>query len=452
MSKNFRTSTGLRLDKTFKQNLVQAIFDFTISMIEVLKPVRNEIGQITNFRILIIHKDLKKFLEKQEFESKSFLEEFPEPITSGLFNKLVAVVEKKEILDEIFEFHEAGKSKWLHFKTKIMEDGIILFREDVTDRVTAENQAHHQKNFSGAIASNTTRYSETEQQLQQNKKFLDNMMNTLPCKIKNTQKHSEENIKRLNQVIVIKNRESEFRNSELNLLANVAGPKYVETFRNVYMLLENIITRDSKYLSNSSKADLRRIQSAFQSLRLTTEEIVNYSTIHSEPVDIQIDLNNTLKILENEWKNQIAETGTTINYDNLPNVLGQPILIMMLFRHLITNAIKFRSRDRKPDILIKSHHVDGINLYNSEFMDNIKFIVVSIIDNGIGFDNKYANDIFSLFFRLHEKGIYKGSGMGLPICKKIMEVHQGFITAESRNFNGASFNCFFPSERIRGIF
>jgi signal transduction histidine kinase len=84
-------------------------------------------------------------------------------------------------------------------------------------------------------------------------------------------------------------------------------------------------------------------------------------------------------------------------------------------------------------------------------MTNIKFTVVSIIDNGIGFDNRRAKDIFSLFFTLHDKGKYKGSGMGLPICKKIMDIHQGFITAVSRNFHGATFNCFFPSETIRNI-
>jgi light-regulated signal transduction histidine kinase (bacteriophytochrome) len=77
-------------------------------------------------------------------------------------------------------------------------------------------------------------------------------------------------------------------------------------------------------------------------------------------------------------------------------------------------------------------------------MGNITFTVVAIIDNGIGFDKHYAEDIFSLFFKLHDKGKYRGSGIGLPICKKIMDIHQGFITAESRNFNGAIFNCFFP--------
>ncbi|HTE26924.1 sensor histidine kinase [Flavitalea sp.] len=665
MNSKFRTSLSLKLDMPFKENFVQALFDFVFNMIQILKPVRSEIGLITNFRIMIISNDLKEFPEKPEFENKLYLEEFPESISSGLFDKLVNVVERKEALDGIFHFHECEISKWLHFKAKKLEDGMIIFREDVTERVQSEKQAEQQTHFAEHIGSmtpdiiqvvdiekqeviysnriiyedlgytsfeirdltlnrtlflhhpddrqkvlefrnsfetasenevkeyegrilskdgnwiwytslgrvfeqneqgrptqyikvsrNITRYKETERQLEQSKIFLEDIMNTVPAIITvysigenkiiyanenrlmdlgdtsgqifqlsndqwiallihpddqvavqqfmsernklhdgeileiehrlkmrkgdwqwyktsskvfardtsgvatqiisfitniNTQKQSEENIRRLSQMLVIKNLEFESCNSELNLFANVAGHEYKETFRHLYTLLENTITRDGKYLSNGSKADLRRIQSSFQKLKLLTEDIIFYSTIHSNTVEIQVDLNDTIKTLENELKDQIAETGTTINYDNLPNVIGQPVLIALLLRHLIVNAIKFRSPDRKPNILIKYYCLDGINLHSNDVMGNIKFTVVSIIDNGIGFDNQYAKDIFSLFFRLHDKGKYKGSGMGLPVCKKIMVIHQGFITAESSNFHGATFNCFFPSETIKNI-
>jgi len=252
-------------------------------------------------------------------------------------------------------------------------------------------------------------------------------------------------------MFVVKNREFESCNSELGLFANIAGHEYKETFRQLYTLLENTITRDGKNLSNGGKADLRRIQASFQKLKLLTEDIISFSAIHSNAAEIQVNLNNTIKTLENELKDKISETETTINYNGLPNVIGQPVLIMLLLRHLIVNAIKFRSPDRKPNIFINYYQVDGINLHNSYVMGNIKFTVVSVLDNGIGFNNQHAKDIFSLFFRLHDKGKYKGSGMGLPICKKIMDIHQGFITAESRNFHGATVNCFFPLETMRYI-
>jgi light-regulated signal transduction histidine kinase (bacteriophytochrome) len=155
--------------------------------------------------------------------------------------------------------------------------------------------------------------------------------------------------------------------------------------------------------------------------------------------------------LEIALKHQITETGIYIHYNNLPIVTGQPVLISLLLQSLIENAIKFRSQDRNLVIFIRHYLVDGINLNNSEIVVNSKFTVLSVIDNGIGFESQHARNMFSPFFQLHGHGKYKGSVMALPLCKKIMEIHQGYITAKCSNYNGSTFNCFFPSQIIRSI-
>jgi light-regulated signal transduction histidine kinase (bacteriophytochrome) len=108
---------------------------------------------------------------------------------------------------------------------------------------------------------------------------------------------------------------------------------------------------------------------------------------------------------------------------------------------LIDNSIKFKRKSDKPFIRITHKQVDGIPGKTS--LSNGIYDRITVTDNGIGFERKDAESIFIIFHRLHDKFRYKGSGIGLAICKKIMEVQNGFIIANSVPGKGASFNCFF---------
>jgi signal transduction histidine kinase len=130
----------------------------------------------------------------------------------------------------------------------------------------------------------------------------------------------------------------------------------------------------------------------------------------------------------------------------MPSLKGYPALLSLLFHHLIDNAIKFHQGEQKIIIHIKCEEQEGRLIKNRSAIPGKRYYLVSIIDNGHGFSPAHAEDIFNMFYRIPGTPNHKGSGMGLAICKKIMDIHGGFILAEGIEGNGASFTCYFPKD------
>jgi light-regulated signal transduction histidine kinase (bacteriophytochrome) len=164
-----------------------------------------------------------------------------------------------------------------------------------------------------------------------------------------------------------------------------------------------------------------------------------HSDIHKEE---NVDLNNVLKQVMDEMSDQIRETRTTVNSKKLPVIKGNSNQIFYLFKNLISNAIKFQKPGSVPEVTITSEIVNGNEVPISEARE--EYLKISFIDNGFGFDKRYAKKIFQVFQRLHGKHEFEGTGIGLAICKKIMENHNGTIAVESEQGRGSVFNCFFP--------
>jgi signal transduction histidine kinase len=139
------------------------------------------------------------------------------------------------------------------------------------------------------------------------------------------------------------------------------------------------------------------------------------------------------KVLE-EFGSKIEETKARIDTDKLPVITGYPFLLTLLFYHIIDNALKFRDPENKPHVRIVHDIIEKPtgNLHR-----------ISIHDNGIGFSQDEADKVFLMFYRLHDKN-YKGSGIGLAICRKITELHGGTIATESEPGKGTMVCCFFP--------
>jgi light-regulated signal transduction histidine kinase (bacteriophytochrome) len=155
-------------------------------------------------------------------------------------------------------------------------------------------------------------------------------------------------------------------------------------------------------------------------------DLLTYSRVHSQrkqvaPTDCELVLSHTLMGLQMA----IQESAVKISHDPLPTVFGDDVQLTQLFQNLIGNAIKFRSGDA-PMVHIGCERRENDWLF-------------SVRDNGIGFDPKYAERIFIIFQRLHTREEYPGTGMGLAICKKIIERHGGRIWAESHPGAGSTF-------------
>ena len=136
----------------------------------------------------------------------------------------------------------------------------------------------------------------------------------------------------------------------------------------------------------------------------------------------------------------IEKCKAKISYTNLPVVFAVPSLMQQLFCNLLSNAIKFRKKGVSPVVDIKSEKMTPAEL--SKFISHVNgdnYYKITISDNGIGFEQKESKEIFKVFKRLHSYQEFEGTGVGLAICKKIIETHGGFITAESTVDKGSSF-------------
>ena len=238
----------------------------------------------------------------------------------------------------------------------------------------------------------------------------------------------------LNESLLTMNKELNFLNSELRSFNSITTNNYSEALRHVYINLETIITSDARHLSDSGRANIRRAQSAVQKMKLLTNDIHNYlelydAGIKKELVSPKIYLQDIIKRI----KEKIEEANAKIEIEELPTLSADPVLFSKLFTHLIDNSIKFRKPGVDPVVKIKHTKINE---------SGIPYAIITVTDNGIGFET--TEKIFELFTQLPDKVKHKGSGMGLAICKKIMEMHSGYIIAEAEPGIGASFHCFFP--------
>jgi signal transduction histidine kinase len=256
---------------------------------------------------------------------------------------------------------------------------------------------------------------------------------------------SQQKIMDLNQALFTANRELNSVNSELRTFASIAANNFSETLRQLYLNYEMIVAHDAKNLSNSGRANLRRAQAAIQKLKLVTDDLVSFSKLQEMgEKEESVDLNPIFKGITDEFLTLPNRPSVEINCEHLPAISGYPQLLRMLFYHLFDNAVKFRKQDNNHVVKVSCNEVMGGDTNITEAEEDREYFKITFSDSGIGFPATESEKIFEMFYQLHEKGKYKGSGVGLAICKKIMELHNGFITAESDPEAGSSFHCFFP--------
>jgi light-regulated signal transduction histidine kinase (bacteriophytochrome) len=247
---------------------------------------------------------------------------------------------------------------------------------------------------------------------------------------------SEKKITDLNETLLFMNQELNSLNSELKSFNSITANNYNETLRHVYINLETIITSDARHLSDTSRANIRRAQSAVQKMKLLTNDINHYlelydAGIKKELISPKINLQKILR----EIKEKLEEVNGKIEIEDIPTLSADPVLFSKLITHLIDNSIKFRKPGVDPIIKIK---------HTKTKESGMPYTIITVTDNGIGFET--TEKIFELFTQLPDEVKHKGSGIGLAVCKKIMEMHKGYITAEAEPGKGASFHCLFPSK------
>ena len=236
-------------------------------------------------------------------------------------------------------------------------------------------------------------------------------------------------------------------NDELAQFAYIASHDLQEPARKITTFTE-MLQRSMHEMNPRAKGLMQKIEHSSARMLSLIRDILGYSQLSKEKqVKRKIDLNEVLKSICDDFELLLEEKEATITSEPLPVIEGIPVQISQLFANLISNALKFAHKERKPAVSITSQRMSEEEvLSHSELRPDLTYIKISFQDNGIGFNQKNARQIFDIFQRLHAKSEYEGTGIGLAMCKKIAQNHQGDIIAESAEGRGAQFHVLLPQK------
>jgi light-regulated signal transduction histidine kinase (bacteriophytochrome) len=215
-----------------------------------------------------------------------------------------------------------------------------------------------------------------------------------------------------------------------------------EPLRKIKTFCNFILSRESQNFSKESEAYFGRIIAAASRMQKLIESLLYYSRATSAEIVLQpADLNIIVADVKKDLTDLIADKKVTITCGKLPVLKVMPLQFHQLFLNIIENAIKYSKENVPPVIKITSELFT-----KNEKGETKNFCSISIKDNGIGFEQQYTENIFKLFQRLHGRHEYSGTGVGLAICKKIVENHKGTITAIGEPDKGSTFIITIPAD------
>lgn len=225
-------------------------------------------------------------------------------------------------------------------------------------------------------------------------------------------------------------------NKNLSDFAFIASHDLQEPLRKV-TIFGDMLKEKNKNLDENSCDYINRMQRATVRMQTFIDDLLMYSKVSAQNAPfVKMDCNKIIQDALSDLETRIHQTRGTINVEKIPDIEADPFQIRQLFQNLIGNALKYHKEDKNPVINISTQPGDNGN------------VVLKIEDNGIGFDEKYKDKIFQLFQRLHGKSAYGGTGIGLAICKKIVEHHNGTIAVSSTVGTGTTFSVSLPKKQV----
>ncbi|HWA32830.1 MAG TPA: ATP-binding protein, partial [Cyclobacteriaceae bacterium] len=226
-------------------------------------------------------------------------------------------------------------------------------------------------------------------------------------------------------------------NEDLQQFAHVTSHDLKEPVRKIRMYADILNNGFAGFLPDKGKDYLHRIDKATSRISAMIDGVLQYSIIDATDLAVQeIDLNKVVQNILEDLEILIKESGAQVIVQDLPIIRGYATLIHQLFYNLINNSLKFRRESARPEITLSFRESVAEPL--------AEYFELEIKDNGVGFEQAYAERVFESFTRLNPKDKYEGTGLGLALCRKIVQRHKGIIRAKSELNKGATFSIYFP--------
>lgn len=254
-----------------------------------------------------------------------------------------------------------------------------------------------------------------------------------------SQKQEEEKLERL---VRERTAQLEASNQDLVQFAHVASHDLKEPLRKIQTFLDRLQIELGDSLSEKGKTYIQKINNASERMGNMISGVLHYSQFNAEEQEtVSVDLNTVIQHIENDLEVLIHQSGAQIIYHDLPVIDGAEVLLHQLFYNLINNSIKFGKKNVPPVIELS---------YSRTCVEDENYIRIELRDNGIGFDQSFAEKIFDTFTRLHSREKYEGTGLGLALCRRIVARHRGTIAAHAEMNTGATFIVTLPVRQYEG--
>jgi two-component system CheB/CheR fusion protein len=374
--------------------IIQGVFDSATSAITAMRSIRNAKNEIADFEYIATNRSAEAMLgikhgdKYRDDTQKAFTRD------EHFFRKYAAVVETGET--EHFEFYNPLHNRWYEVIAVKMQDGLVTTYNDITQK----------KNAADLIARNYEDLKQASSKLQ------------------------ETNFK------------LEQSNMDLLQFASVASHDLKEPLRKIQTFGNLLYSKIEKKIEPGEKNYLDKIVNSSHRMQTLIEDVLTLSKLSNRDIPfVKTDVEGIVKHIVDDLEITIREKGTDIQVGEFSSIEVVPGQIHQLFQNLISNALKF-NENKKPVIKISQRAVtqEEASVYDIEPGD---YVAICVQDNGIGFDDRYKDKIFGIFQRLHNNH-YQGTGIGLAICKKIVDNHHGFIRAASQEGIGSTFIVVLP--------
>jgi PAS domain S-box-containing protein len=238
-------------------------------------------------------------------------------------------------------------------------------------------------------------------------------------------------------------------NAELQDFASVASHDLQEPLRKIQAFGGRLRKRCQEAIGAVGRDYLERMENAAQRMQMLIQDLLMLArvTSHAGPFHT-CDLGEIVQAVISDLEVAIEQAGATVEVGPLPEIEADSMQMRQLFQNLISNALKFHRPEVRPAIVISSQMADAIDPFESGSVPDRPLCEIRVRDNGIGFDEKFADQIFIIFQRLHGRAEYEGTGVGLAVCRKITDRHSGKIVAEATTGEGATFIVTLPVQQL----